>query len=181
MKLTLVIPFFFISTLVCAQTDTIPSDSISPVKKEIDFLKQLSKTDSITGGKVIIHGDPKIEQLVKLNISVNRKEHAFQGYRIQILSASSYNTNIDTLRNRTKRFEEEFPEIPAYLQYTDPDFKIRVGNFRTRIEAIPTLKRIRKKYSGAYPVKTIIYLNELNPVQEQDSPPLPSNSSDLKF
>ena len=58
----------------------------------------------------------------------------------QILSRSSYDTNIDSLKNYTKRFEEEFPDIPAYLQYTDPDFKIRVGNFRTRIEAIPALK-----------------------------------------
>ncbi|MCQ4873558.1 SPOR domain-containing protein [Butyricimonas paravirosa] len=181
MKLTLVILSFFVTTLVYAQTDTIPSDSIVPVKKEIDFLKQLSETDSITGGKVVVHGDQKIEQLLKLNISVNRKEHAFQGYRIQILSASSYNTNIDTLKNYTKRFEEEFPEIPAYLQYTDPDFKIRVGNFRTRIEAIPTLKRIRKKYAGAYPVKTIIYLNELNPVQEQDTITSPANTGNFNF
>ena len=151
MKLTLVILSLFITSLVWAQTDTIP-----PVKKEIDFAKQLSETDSITGGKVIIHADPKIEQL-------------FQGYRIQILSRSSYGTNIDTLKSYTKRFEEEFPDIPAYLQYTDPDFKIRVGNFRSRIEAIPALKRIRKKYSGAYPVKTTIYLHELNPVMEQDT------------
>ena len=133
MKLTLVILSLFITSLVWAQTDTIP-----PVKKEIDFAKQLSDAD------------PKIEQLLKLNISVNRKEQLFQGYRIQILSRSSYGTNIDTLKSYTKRFEEEFPDIPAYLQYTDPDFKIRVGNFRSRIEAIPALKRIRKKYSGAY-------------------------------
>ena len=164
MKLTLVILSLFITSLVWAQTDTIP-----PVKKEIDFVKRLSEADSITGGKVIIHADPKIEQLLKLNISVNRKEQLFQGYRIQILSRSSYGTNIDTLKNYTKRFEEEFPDIPAYLQYTDPDFKIRVGNFRSRIEAIPALKRIRKKYSGAYPVKTTIYLHELNPVVEQDT------------
>ena len=154
MKLTLVILSLFITSLAWAQTDSIP-----PVKKEIDFVKRLSEADSITGGKVIIHADPKIEQLLKLNISVNRKEQLFQGYRIQILSRSSYGTNIDTLKNYTKRFEEEFPDIPAYLQYTDPDFKIRVGNFRTRIEAIPALKRIRKKYSGAYPVKTTIYLH----------------------
>ena len=98
MKLTLVILSLFITSLVWAQTDSIP-----PVKKEIDFVKRLSETDSITSGKVIIHADPKIEQLLKLNISVNRKEQLFQGYRIQILSRSSYGTNIDTLKNYTKR------------------------------------------------------------------------------
>ncbi len=167
MKSILVILILFITHQTWAQTDTIPA-----VKPDVDFFKQLYQADSITGGKVTLHGDPKIEQLMKLNLSVNRKEQAFQGYRIQILSASSYNTNIDTLKSYTQRFEEEFPDIRAYLQYTDPDFKIRVGNFRTRIETIPALKRIRKKYAGAYPVKTVIYLKELDPVVEQDTIPL---------
>ena len=163
MKLTLVILSLFITSLAWAQTD-----SIAPVKKEIDFVKQLSETDSITGGKVIIHADPKIEQLLKLNISVNRKEQLFQGYRIQILSRSSYDTNIDSLKNYTKRFEEEFPDIPAYLQYTDPDFKIRVGNYRNRLECIPDLHRIRKIYPASYAVKTEISLDELKRIPMQD-------------
>ena len=62
MKLTLVILSLFITSLAWAQTDSIP-----PVKKEIDFVKRLSEADSITGGKVIIHADPKIEQLLKLS------------------------------------------------------------------------------------------------------------------
>lgn len=166
MKSILVVLILFLANQTWAQTDSIP-----PVKPEVNFLEKLSQPDSITGGKVILHGDPKIEQLLKLNLSINKKERAFQGYRIQILSTSSYNVNIDTLKSYTQKFEEEFPDIRAYLQYTDPDFKIRVGNFRTRVEAIPALKRIRKKYAGAYPVKTMIYLNELDPVQKQDTIP----------
>ena len=166
MKSILVVLIFFLANQIWAQTDSIP-----PVKPEVNFLEKLSRPDSITGGKIILHGDPKIEQLLKLNLSINKKERAFQGYRIQILSTSSYNVNIDTLKSYTQKFEEEFPDIRAYLQYTDPDFKIRVGNFRTRVEAIPALKRIHKKYAGAYPVKTMIYLNELDPVQKQDTIP----------
>ncbi|WP_169503573.1 SPOR domain-containing protein [Butyricimonas synergistica] len=176
MKSILIVIILFIANQTWAQTDT-----ITPAKPAVDFLKQLTQTDSVTGGQVTLHGDPKIEQLLKLQLSINKKEQAFQGYRIQILSSSSYNVNIDTLKSYTRRFEEEFPDIRAYLQYTDPDFKIRVGNFRTRIEAIPALKRIRKKYAGAYPVKTTIYLHELNPVQQQDTiptlPPIHSTSS----
>lgn len=164
MRAILIILALFIARQTWAQTDSIPE-----VKPEIDFLQLLTQPDSLTGAQVILHGDPKIEQLLKLNLSINKKEHAFQGFRIQILSQSSYNANIDTLKNFTKRFEEEFPDIPAYLQYTDPDFKVRVGNFRTRIEAIPALKQVRKKYPGAYPVKTVIYLKELNPAQVQDT------------
>ena len=120
MKSILVVLILFLANQTWAQTDSIP-----PVKPEVNFLEKLSQPDSITGGKVILHGDPKIEQLLKLNLSINKKERAFQGYRIQILSTSSYNVNIDTLKSYTQKFEEEFPDIRAYLQYTDPDFKIR--------------------------------------------------------
>lgn len=60
MKLTLVILSLFITSLAWAQTDSIP-----PVKKEIDFVKQLSETDSITGGKVIIHARSENRTTIK--------------------------------------------------------------------------------------------------------------------
>lgn len=176
MRSLLVILFICVAHSTWAQTDSIPT-----TPPETEFLQQLERPDSLTGARVIVHADPKIEQLLKLNISINKKEHSFQGFRIQILSRSSYNSNVDTLKNFTLRFEEEFPDIPAYLQYTDPDFKVRVGNFRTRIEAIPALKRVRKKYPGAYPVKTVIYLNELNPVVEQDTIAPPATPEYMQF
>lgn len=164
MKSVFVILFLLSMNQVWAQTDTIPQTS-----KKIDFLHQLNTPNTRTGGKVTLHGDPKINQLLELNLAINKKEHAFQGFRIQILSTSSSNTNVDSLKSHTRRFQNEFPDLPAYLQYIDPDFKIRVGNFRTRIETIPALKRIRKKYPASYPVKTTIYMKELNPVQKQDT------------
>jgi hypothetical protein len=47
------------------------------------------------------------------------------------------------------------------LQYTVPDFKIRVGNYRNKIEAIPHLKRIRSIYPDCYAVKCEITDQEL--------------------
>ncbi len=118
---------------------------------------------------MIIHADPKIEQLLKLNISVNRKEQLFQGYRIQILSRSSYGTNVDTLKSYTKRFEEEFPDIPAYLQYTDPDFKNPSRELPYSHRGNPCSKTNPQKVFRRLPGKTTIYLHELNPVVEQDT------------
>ena len=66
------------------------------------------------------------------------------------------------------KFEETFQDIPAYLKYIDPDFKIRVGNYRNRLECIPDLHRIRKIYPASYAVKTEISLDELKRIPMQD-------------
>lgn len=63
-------------------------------------------------------------------------------------------------------FETEFPDIPVYLNYFDPDFKIRAGNFRSRLECIPVLKRIRSKYPACYPVKTDIPIQDLKKLSQ---------------
>lgn len=143
------------------------TDTLQQPKQHTDFFQQLTQPDSLTKGSVHISGDPRIEQLTKLHIAVGRKKNSFQGFRIQILSRSSYNANIESLNKFVEEFSLEFPDIPVYLQYFDPDFKIRIGNFRSRLETIPTLKRIWKKYPNCYPVKTTIYWKELYQKQEQ--------------
>ena len=148
-----------------AQQDTIPAGG----RVEADFLLELSKPDSVTGASVEVFADPKLEEVVRLRQSINRKGGTFTGYRVQILSQNSYQADVDSLRAAIERFEEEFPEYRAYLQYFDPDFKIRVGNFHMRIETLPALARIREKYPAAYPVKTTILLKDLLPVVEQDT------------
>lgn len=112
-------------------------------------------------GRVKITEDTTITNLIRFHIQQNQKQRTFIGYRIQIYSGNSYSANVEQLKLMRDNFEKEFINIPAYLKYIDPDFKIRVGNFRTRLETIPALHRIKKKYPASYPVKTEITLDEL--------------------
>ena len=75
---------------------------------------------------------------------------------------------LEKLKEYRDNFETEFQDIPAYLQYFNPDFKIRAGNYHSRLESIPALHRIRKKYPSSYPVKTEITLEELKRIPMQD-------------
>ena len=121
-----------------------------------------------TGGVIRIQGDSRVEQLIQLECSVNKKDYSFSGYRIQILSVTTNNSNLDSLHRYCDVFEKAFPGVPSYLQYLDPDFKVRVGNFKTRLEAIPTLNKVRKKYPSSYIVKTTITLKELLRPSEEE-------------
>lgn len=143
-----------------------------------NLLKELEQERS-KGGKITITADRFINNLLDLHIRQNEKKKAFTGYRIQIYSVNSFGCDLEALKNMRDNFERNFPDIPAYLAYFGPDFKIRVGNFRSRLGCIPTLQRVRKLYPASYPVKTEIALEELNRIPMQDIPPEMNNMEDM--
>lgn len=77
------------------------------------------------------------------------------GYRIQIFSSSS-----KTARQRALGLESSFRAsnqgIEPYLKYKSPNFKVCVGDFRTKSEALKTLKDIQSKYFNAFIIKDVI-------------------------
>ena len=71
----------FLSALVrfgWAQTDTIPVPDVV----ERDFLQEVTLPDSLTGGKVNIHADPRLGELLKVRRDVYRQGCTFEGYRM---------------------------------------------------------------------------------------------------
>ncbi|MDQ3050305.1 MAG: SPOR domain-containing protein [Bacteroidota bacterium] len=78
------------------------------------------------------------------------------GYRIQIYFGSDR-----TKANEVKTdFLQLFPNKGAYLIYQQPNFKIRVGDHKTRLEAMKFLKEIQSLYSAAFIVKDEVKLPE---------------------
>ena len=49
-----------------------------------------------------------------------------------------------------------YPEIPVQIAFDSPNYKLTVGNFRTRNEALKIKHQISKNFPGAYPVPIII-------------------------
>ncbi len=152
----LLILFLLFAGPLVAQTDTL----LPPPVVEYNLLEDLSEIDD-NGGKVSIHCDSNVTALIGLHVLLNKKQKTFTGYRVQIFSGSSFDYPVSRLQEMKEEFEKQFPDIPAYLNYFDPDFKIRVGNFRTRLECIPVLKKVRRYYPSSYPVKTEIPISDL--------------------
>lgn len=139
-----------------------------------DIIQELKQQDS-NGGSVKLNSSQKINNLLHLHVNQNKRNKSFSGYRIQIYSSNSLGCDITQLKQIRDNFEKNFPDVPAYLKYFDPDFKIRIGNFHSRLECIPTLHRIKKMYPASYPVKTDITLDELKRVPLQDIPIVEEN------
>lgn len=142
------------------EQDTTTTDSIPVDTLKFAILEALSDTSEL-GGVATLVVPAEVGVMMQSHILQNKQSHKFSGYRIQILSVNSAQKQVTELEAIRDKFEEDFPDIPAYLQYTVPDFKIRVGNYRNKIEAIPHLKRIRSIYPDCYAVKCEITDQEL--------------------
>ncbi|WP_218598039.1 SPOR domain-containing protein [Polaribacter sp. NJDZ03] len=65
------------------------------------------------------------------------------GYRIQL-----YNGNEQKARQFMARFKVEFPGIFSKLVYYAPEWKVQVGNYKTKLEADKDLIKFQDKFSG---------------------------------
>lgn len=99
--------------------------------------------------EVQLNIDPAIEQLVKTWVNQNRANPRIEGWRLQILST----TDRQKIEAGKYQFLNLYPAIPAEWVHEKPYYKLRVGAFHTRQEAMSFLSEIKDSYPGAYPAK----------------------------
>jgi hypothetical protein len=56
-------------------------------------------------------------------------------------------------------FQSKYPDIPIYDDYSQPNFILVIGNYRTKLEAHEVLKKIQPDYPNAFIIKTKILPN----------------------
>ncbi len=109
---------------------------------------------------VIIYNDPQIENLVELHIDYNEEFPLIDGYRIQLLMRAG-NTALDEANQIKDEFEENYPEINTYVTFREPYYRLRVGDFRTRLEAMEFMEKLKRSYPQAWVIKDKITFPEL--------------------
>ena len=92
--------------------------------------------------------DPKIDQLLKEKRKINAGLVSNETYKIQIFYGNS-----DESKKRLQEFKKEFKDLDGTIVYTNPNYKVWVGNFETRIEVEKAMVEIKKKYPTALIIK----------------------------
>lgn len=100
-------------------------------------------------GKVEIISDSRIDQLVEKHIYLNQYQSALDGWRVQIFFDSGANSK-SRASEALNRFTSLYPETQAYLSFKEPYYRVRVGDFRSRLEAEGFMKAIQAEYSNAF-------------------------------
>ena len=105
---------------------------------------------------VQVFKDPKIDYLVEKQIATNKTKETEEGYRIQVLLSNTR----DEVKTVKVKFYQDYPDLRSYIIYDQPYYKLRVGNFKNRIEATKCLNEIINKYQTAYIVKDEISIKD---------------------
>ncbi len=109
---------------------------------------------------VVVEKDPRIDQLVRKQIEINevttRESRRYvQGYRIQVINSPDRGKVFAA----KARVYEQFPDWKPYLLYQSPNYKLRVGNFKTQEEAQDAMKQLSKLFpAGLYVIPDVIEL-----------------------
>ena len=81
------------------------------------------------------------------DIEFNEKVQTVPGFRIQIASLSGPNSRNGAF-DLKRRFKEEYPDVEVYIIFTEPNFRIKVGDFTSRLDAYVFMQRIKDRYPG---------------------------------
>jgi hypothetical protein len=104
---------------------------------------------------VEVNQDPRLEKMLKWHIENNRKKEGMDGFRVEIFFSSALNAKEQSL-NKKKEFLSKYPEYHVHIKFIAPNFRVRVGDFRTKNEALKLYKKIEQDYPGAFIVSDII-------------------------
>lgn len=103
-------------------------------------------------GRVTIHQDAGIEAMMVDHQQGNSQIAVLEGYRIQLYSGSGVNSKREAMAVKIK-FLGLFPDEKVDLFYNAPFWRVRVGNYRFKNEALPLLTKVKKHFPSSYMVK----------------------------
>lgn len=121
------------------------------------FCLLISAISFSQNNQISIDSDSRVDSLMIKQIEINKQNDGVSGFRIQIKNTTTQK-DANALR---ARFSRHFPHLKSYLQYNAPYYKIRIGDYLTKLEAQKDLIEIKKKYRGAYPVPCFINSEEV--------------------
>ncbi|NVK53856.1 MAG: SPOR domain-containing protein [Flavobacteriaceae bacterium] len=86
--------------------------------------------------------DEKVTSLINKKRAYNKKN----GYGFRIQLDNGFETRVKTTRSK---FRIEFPTIQSYLLFESPEWKVQVGDYKTKLEADKMLNSIKAKFPSA--------------------------------
>lgn len=97
-------------------------------------------------GTVSVIADPRIDKILEQRLEMFLIDSTTQGYRLQILAITDHKEATMEMEN----FQLKYPEIPIYIKYNSPNFKLRVGDFSSKVEAHYWFAKLRAEYPNLF-------------------------------
>jgi hypothetical protein len=132
-KQGMLIKSFFIACVILLFNLNMAHAQSSPVRGRLEIIK-----------------DPRIDSLIahryskgKLGTKTAGSGFSSYGYRVQFYSGS----NRKEAFSAQNRLQQMHPELRTYINYKEPNFKVKVGDFRSRLEATKLVQELKGTFS----------------------------------
>jgi len=103
-------------------------------------------------GNVQIIQDDRIDTLLKRHIELNEQDPQIKGWRINIFfEAGNYSKRMAI--EAKSEFVKKYADVPCYLIFQEPYYKVRIGDYRTKMQAERFLNKIERNYPNAFVVQ----------------------------
>jgi len=112
-------------------------------------------------GRVSIYQDSRVDTILKRHIEYNQQLEGIDGYRIHIFFDAG-NQSLSRANQAAARYQMLYPTDTAYVSFSEPYYRVRVGDFRTRLDADGYLQKIIKDYPNAFVIKDKINFPKLD-------------------
>lgn len=112
-------------------------------------------------GNVQVIQDSRIDTLLNKHIELNEQDPQIEGWRINIFfEAGNYSKRLAI--EAKSDFVNSYTDVPCYLIFQEPYYKVRIGDYLTKMEAEKFLNEIEQDYPNAFVVQDEINFPSLD-------------------
>ena len=132
------------------------------LKSLIGFLFLMVFIHSVSAqeiGTVQVTKDPQIDSLIAKRLALSKNSRSggsieVSGLRVQVFSGLER----QQAYAEQAKFKVRFPANNTYISYVQPNYRVRVGDFRTRLEAEKFMIELKRYYSSMFIFSEMIIL-----------------------
>ncbi len=99
--------------------------------KNVILITILSAISSFGNAQVTIVKDSRIDDLVRAQGQGSAAATEINGYRLQL----AFDSNKSFIDDARSKFSAQFPKVDTYVEFVAPHYFLKVGDFRTQLEA----------------------------------------------
>lgn len=136
----------YVDSLVYVQTAQLDTSLVGK-----DVFADMPSVAAGYAASVVVNQSDMVEKSMRSHIEANGKRN-LTGYRVRIFFDNRQSARTESEKT-LKMFMNVYHDIPAYRTYTNPYFKVTVGDCRTKSEAMALLTRIKGDFPSAFVVK----------------------------
>ncbi len=125
-----------------------PADTIPPVDTLVQEIHIPTVFETLDGS---IMASDSLNTLMEEYLSKNPYRNV-QVYRLRIFFDNKQDARAMS-EQVVSQFSEIYPDVPVFRVYINPYFKVTVGNFRSKSEAMKFLNKIKEDYPSVFLVR----------------------------